>query len=176
GAAPFSVAVAERSANMGFSRNHEASDSNYGQYLFSSHQYEAGPQLAAGTKVTVTAVGSSGIAFKPEGSDTTYTLSFSYGRKQLSPSQYFGLILRDTNRMATVTSDASVKSFAISQSRLVPGMTKDEALIARGYPPAHRTPDLAANEWVYYETPGFVDRVVFVDGKIQSVTRGPAPE
>jgi hypothetical protein len=30
--------------------------------------------------------------------------------------------------------------------------------------------------WIYFETPGFVDRVVFVDGKTESITRGPAPE
>jgi len=64
----------------------------------------------------------------------------------------------------------------IKDGRLVEGMTKDQALIARGYPPRHRTPSLELNEWLYYETPGFVDRVVFVDGKLQSVTRGPAPE
>jgi len=43
-------------------------------------------------------------------------------------------------------------------------------------PPAHQTPNLKDNEWVYYDTPGFVERVVFADDKIQSINRGPAPE
>ena len=162
--------------NMGFNPHYEASDSNYGQYMVGAHQYGAGPVLAAGTKVTVLAVGSSGIAIQPVDSQTTYSLSFSYGKKQLSPSQYFHNILRDTDPMLAVHADSPLESAAITQGQLLPGMTKDEALVARGYPPAHRTPDLNANEWIYFETPGFVDRVVFVDGKIQSVTRGPAPE
>ena len=65
---------------------------------------------------------------------------------------------------------------AMREGKLGQGMTKEQTLIARGYPPAHRTPSLEATEWIYYDTPGFVDRVVFADGKIQSVTRGPAPE
>lgn len=40
---------------------------------------------------------------------------------------------------------------------------------------ARRTPSVAADEWVSYQAPGFVDHVVFVGGKIQSITRAPAP-
>jgi hypothetical protein len=35
---------------------------------------------------------------------------------------------------------------------------------------------LDANEWIYYQTPGVVDRVVFVDDRIRSISRGPAPQ
>jgi hypothetical protein len=63
----------------------------------------------------------------------------------------------------------------IHDGRLVEGMSKEQALIARGYPPAHRTPNLEADEWLYYETPGFVDQVRFANGRIQSVSRGAAP-
>jgi hypothetical protein len=105
-----------------------------------------------------------------------YTLAFRYGRKQQSASQYFRKILRDTNPMDSVKDVSATIAAGIRAGRLVPGMTKEQALIARGYPPAHRTPSLEANEWIYYDTPGFVDRVVFAAGKIQSVTRGPAPE
>ncbi len=161
--------------NMGFNPSLSAADSNYGQYLVGAHSYAAGPMLPAGTRVTVVKVGHSGIQFQPEGSEATYTLTFSYGQYEISAYQYFHGILRDTNPMESVKATGPIAE-GIEQGRLVNGMTKEEALIARGYPPAHQTPNLKANEWVYYDTPGFVDRVVFVDDKIQSITRGPAPE
>jgi hypothetical protein len=157
----------------GFSRNFEAADSNYAQYMVGSHRYAAGSVLPAGTKVTVVDVGYRGVSFRPEGSETTYAITFSYGKNHLSTPQYFSNILRETNPMTAVSNDPSLVA-AIDQGRLMQGMTREQALLARGYPPAHRTPDLSSNEWIYYESPGFIDRVVFVDGKIQSITRADA--
>ena len=161
--------------NIAFSTEFAASDANYGRYR-SSEGYGVGPRLASGTRVHVTKVGSSAITFQPADSQTTYMLIFRYGQKQLSPGQYFHNILRDTNPMETLANAPRSIADAIHESKLVQGMTKEQALIARGYPPAHRTPSLDGNEWMYFDTPGFVDRVVFADGTIQSITRGPAPE
>lgn len=160
--------------HMAFNPRFEASDSNYGRYMAERRVYIAGPELEAGTRITVVAVGQSGIAFRPDGSDRTYTLTFGYGRDVLSPSAYFQGILRETNPMDSVQGVPKVIEAGIRQGRLVRGMTKDQTLLARGYPPAHRTPNLELDEWIYYDTPGFIDRVAFVDGKIESITRGPA--
>ncbi len=152
-----------------------AADSNYGIYLYNRDYATPGPMLTAGTRVEVVKVGSSAVAFRPAGSQATYTLSFSYGSKHQTPKQYFQNIMLTTNPMDTTKDVPRRITDAIRDGQLVEGMTKEQALMARGYPPAHRTPSLEANEWIYYETPGFVHRVVFSDGKIQSVTRGPAP-
>jgi hypothetical protein len=157
--------------NMSFDIHDAASDANYGQYALRAGEYGKGPMLAAGTKVTLIAVGSSGVAFSPDGTDQQYTLRFAYGRKQMTPDQYFARIFLDTDPRSSPEPGSGP-----STTQLTDGMTKEQALLARGYPPAHHTPNLDQNEWVYFETPGFVDRVVFVDGKIQSITRGPAPE
>jgi len=157
--------------SMTFSKNNEASDSNYAQYLSGIHKYEAGSMLPAGTKVTVTKVGQWGVQFRPDDSQEIYTLGFSYGWKHLDRSKYFENVLRETDPVAAVTPSSPAIATAIKEGRLVSGMTRNEALLARGYPPAHKTPDLEADEWIYYETPGFMVRVVFLDGKITSMTR-----
>ena len=176
---PFDPSLAGREfylcCNTGFNSKFVASDANYKRYR-SEQGYTPGPTLAAGTRVRVTKVGGSAVAFQPLDNPTTYTMSFRYGRKQLSPNQYFQNILRDKNPVDAMQNVPQGIAAAIHEGRLVTGMTKEQALIARGYPPAHRTPNLDANEWIYYETPGVVDRVVFADGKIQSALRGPAPE
>jgi len=155
-----------------FNPKFEAADSNYGQYRQGQHVFGQGPMLVAGTRIKVVGVGSHGIAFQPVGGTQTYTLMFDYGKKQMSVSQYFRNILRETNPMDTVANAPPDILAGIKQGQLAVGMTKDEALLARGYPPLHRTKNLDSNEWIYYETPGFIDRVSFVNGKIQSVTRG----
>jgi hypothetical protein len=46
------------------------------------------------------------------------------------------------------------------------GMSKDAVLMAYGYPPAHRTPSLESDQWVYWLN-RFVNRpVVFRDGRV----------
>jgi hypothetical protein len=177
---PFDPALVGREfylcCNMGFNAAREAADSNYGQYWVGAHKYNAGPKLAAGTRVTVTQVGASGVAFRAEGSEDTYTLSHYYGRPGQSAKAYFIDVLRERDPMDGLREPPPEIAAAMRDGLLVKDMTKEEALIARGYPPAHKTPNLTGNEWIYYDTPGFVDRVVFVDGRIASVTRGPAPE
>jgi hypothetical protein len=160
--------------NMSFNPDFAASDANYGKYVY-QRAYSAGPTLAAGTRVTVVKVGGSGVQFKPENSDSVYLLGFHYGKKQLSAKQYFANILRDSNPMDSQKDASRRMGIAISMGRLTKGMTREQALLTRGYPPAHRTPDLNADEWIYYDTPGFVDRVVFKDGVIESITRDDAP-
>ena len=161
--------------NLRFNPERRAADSNYGSYIYSSSYAAGGPVLAAGTRVRVVKVGSSAIEFQSDDGQT-YQLAFGYGRKQQTPAQYFQNILRTTNPMDAMKDVPRRIADAMREGRLVEGMTKEQTLIARGYPPAHQTPSLESNEWIYYDTPGFVDRVVFSDGKIHSVTRGPAPE
>src|SRR5436309_1534173 len=102
---PFDPGLANREfylcCNMGFNPERAAADSNYGRYIFNKN-YQAGPMLPAGTRVKVVEVGASGIAFQPDAETVAYTLAFSYGRKQQSPSQYFRNILRETNPMDSV--------------------------------------------------------------------------
>jgi len=161
--------------NVGFDGGFVTSDANYRRYR-SGNGYIPRPILAAGTRVRVTKVGESAVAFQTPGSSATYTLTFAFGHKQLSAGQYFQRILLETNPLDAVRDVPAPIADAIREGRLVPGMTKDEALIARGYPPAHRTPSLAASEWLYYETGAFVDRVTFVDDRIRSVVLEPAPQ
>ncbi len=161
--------------NIGFKPDFVASDANYRKYR-TDQGYTPSPILPAGTRVRVTKVGASGVAFQPVDRPTTYTVFFRYGRGHLSASQYFQNLLRDTNPLDGMQSVPRPIADAIREGRLVVGMTKEQALIARGYPPAHRTPSLDATEWFYFDTPGFVDRVTFADQKIFSMILEPAPK
>lgn len=159
-----------------FSTGFAASDANYGRYYAQKGVYSEGPLLPAGTKVVVTEVRGSGVTFHTQESAMSFEMNFGYGKRTLSASDYFGRILLPADPTAALASTSPTMLADIRAGRLVEGMTKDQALMARGYPPAHRTPDINADAWLYYESPGFVDRVTFTGGKISAITHEPAPQ
>jgi hypothetical protein len=156
--------------NMRFNLAHEASDANYERYR------EGDTRLMAGAKVRLVEVRGSTVTFQPvDGSSVTYTLVFEHGRANQSAQHYFEKILPTTDPMASMNTVRGDLAAKMREGRLVDGMTKAQTLLTRGYPPAHHTPSLDADEWIYYQTPLFVDRVHFVDDRIQSITTTPAP-
>lgn len=46
------------------------------------------------------------------------------------------------------------------------GMTKEQALMTRGYPPRHKTPTIKASTWVYWSSKFVQLTIVFENGKI----------
>lgn len=59
---------------------------------------------------------------------------------------------------------------AIRQGQVIPGMTRNEVLKARGYPPFHETPSLEEDEWRYW-IDRLLTRVVRFDedGKVAEI-------
>jgi hypothetical protein len=156
--------------NMRFNANHEASDANYAYP-------EAGTMLAAGTKLKITSVSLRSIAFQLEGQSATYSLDFRFGTKALSAKAYFlQYILREADPTTALLTWTPRIVEAVRAGRVVNGMTREQTLMARGYPPFHRTAGIDADVWIYYHTRVLVDRVRFVDGKVAAVFRRPAPE
>jgi hypothetical protein len=57
-------------------------------------------------------------------------------------------------------------AIAIRHGELLEGMTKEQALMARGYPPTHRTPSLDADKWVYWSSRFIRHTITFKDGHL----------
>jgi hypothetical protein len=47
------------------------------------------------------------------------------------------------------------------------GMTKEQVLMARGYPPAHRTPNIELNRWVYWSSRFGKRAFIFENGRLK---------
>ena len=54
----------------------------------------------------------------------------------------------------------------IRVGRLRLGMTKEEAILARGYPPVHRTYSTEDDRWVYQQNRFVTQTILFADGKL----------
>lgn len=59
----------------------------------------------------------------------------------------------------------------IREGRVEPGMSKDAVVLARGYPPAHETPDLDLNRWRYWVNRFATNVVVFSDGEVDEIIK-----
>jgi hypothetical protein len=146
----------------------EATDANY-RYADPGARW-----LPAGTPVHVTDARRNSIGFRTEDGGPVYWLYLEYGNDRIEAPAYFDTVLRERDPVAALTTAPSVKR-AIAAGRLLPGMTRDEAILARGYPPLHQTESLESNQWTYYESPLSCDYVTFTDGIIETVRRGPSP-
>jgi hypothetical protein len=105
-----------------------------------------------------------------------FRLAFKFGKAQMPAEKWFRSVLLDEDPRVAFRRWPAEAVEEISAGRLALGMTKEQAVMARGYPPFHRTAGLEADEWLYYASPGFVDRVQFVGGRIASIGREDAPK
>jgi hypothetical protein len=46
------------------------------------------------------------------------------------------------------------------------GMTKEQVLMARGYPPAHETPSVESDRWVFWSSRFVKQTIVFTNGRL----------
>lgn len=156
--------------NLAFDSHHDASDAGY---LFTDEKKRV--VLPVGTSVRVTDAKRDTVSFTADGQPQTFKLSLEYGNEKIPPLQFFPMILRETDpRTQIATFPADIQA-GIKDGRLAYGMTREQAVMARGYPPFHRTPDLNAPTWLYYDSGDLGEYVTFTDGHITAIKAGPTP-
>jgi hypothetical protein len=155
--------------NLYFDEERNANDANYKYLDVGSNR------IPFGTRVKVTNAGKEGVVMRPDGGSETFYLYFAFGGERITAMEYFRNILRDSDpRPALATASPEIVA-AITKGHLRRGMTKEQATMARGYPPFHRTPGFQSDQWLYYDSRSSVRHVQFVDGKIITIERGAAP-
>jgi len=146
-----------------FSWSGKASDAGY-RYPGSS----VAP-LAAGTPIRVVGAGRDRLTIRTADGGRDYRLYLAYGNARIDAHRYFASLLPVEDPTAALAAAPPDLAAAVAAGELRLGMTRAQAILARGYPPRHRTADLAADDWLYYDSPGRVVRVTFADGVIRSV-------
>jgi hypothetical protein len=155
--------------NLRFNADGAVNDAGY--------DYVNGSTLPLGTKVRVMVATSEGVYISPDGgSSLRYYIEFRFGAPHISAEQFFHNLLLDTDPTPSFQALPPEIQAAVKNRRLVEGMSKEAALMARGYPPYHRTPNgIASDEWLYYENTGVTTRVRFENGNLSQVVSMPAP-
>jgi len=124
--------------------------------------YSRGELIPFNTKVTLEAVGKKKIVLNVDG--RTLTLINVRKHTQRDPSAIASELLSQTK--ISLAGIAKSRQSDMQSGVLRLGMSKDQAIMTRGYPPRHKTPSTKSNNWVYW-TSRFVQRtIVFENDKI----------
>lgn len=107
------------------------------------------PMLPAGAAIHTTGYGRYRVMVEIDG--RKMRLGQDYGRQQSLGDWARKIIAGQDPRPKIASWPARVRS-AIHVGKVTLGMTKEQAIVAVGYPPLHQTPTLDAPQWKYWHT------------------------
>src|SRR4029453_17658604 len=132
-----------------------------------------GTLLPFATRVEVQKVTKNSVVFAPAG-HPPITLDFEHGGKTLSFDSFLGRLFVTEDPRLKLKKVPARQVKVVEKGTLVPGMTRDQVLMAVGYPPADRTPSLEAASWAYGGDSSATFVVYFSGNSLSSVQRGSA--
>lgn len=104
------------------------------------------------------------------------SLAHRYGNQVETFEQYVDKLLVSEDPKLKAASYSLAVQGAIKEGRVELGMTREQVLMSLGYPPAHRTPNLTSNEWMYWYNRWVTYRVQFgEDGKVSQIIGNQVP-
>lgn len=134
--------------------------------VISSINYQSGALLPFGTEVRLERVTAEEIVFRAMGMRQAFTLQYQQ-RYGVEPMELFlKKIFTVEDLQAQSRGIAAEVLRKLRAGQVEPGMTKAQVIKALGYPPAHRTPNLEADGWIYWVDHWNTFRIFFKDGKM----------
>ncbi len=139
----------------------------YERNAFRSTNYRRGTPVPINTKVKLLSMGAEEYLISVKGE--TITVKNNYKHSGCSVEEFASKMLSEE----PTDIDALGKGLAadIKYGSLRLGMTKEQAIMARGYPPVHETASIEMDRWVYWSSRFVKLTIVFYDG-ILSEGRG----
>ncbi|EDZ63720.1 hypothetical protein SMGD1_1393 [Sulfurimonas gotlandica GD1] len=130
--------------------------------------FSRGLLIPINAQVKIISASNNGIVFKYLGAEITYTTSTKYTKIDTSEmlNRLFAKSTVDLSKY-----DEAVKE-NIKNGKVVVGMTKDEVLLARGYPPLHQTLSLKADLWKYWDHRFKTSQYKFQDNRVVEIIGG----
>jgi hypothetical protein len=149
--------------------------------------YQKGTLIPFGTRVQILEVKRNSVKFQPEGHPPIVLIN-KYGKDVLPLDQLMERYFLPYDPHAKLAaakpaargakgknapkgSGTAEQRKLIEQAQIEPGMTREQVLMALGYPPAHRTPSLDGSTWTYWQNHWVTFEVYFDGDKVARVTR-----
>lgn len=132
--------------------------------------WQVGHKVAFGTRVRIERVRRDAVEFTPEG-HPTLTLVYRYGDKAVPFDAYLDQLFADHDPRGRLRKASAKRVDAVERGIVDVGMTKDQVLMARGIPPAHRTPSLESPTWTYWQNKWNTMVVYFVGDRVERIAR-----
>ena len=141
--------------------------------------YLRGKLIPLGTRVQILEVRKDSVKFEAAGYPPI-TLALKYGARNLTMDQYLGrifLVDDPYGRLPKLPPDGKQAVEVDKTRRMIEegtvsvGMTREQVLMAIGYPPADRTPALDAPTWKYWASRGDTFEIYFDGDQVSRVSR-----
>jgi hypothetical protein len=150
---------------------HQAFYTQYNAWAYkgnvTSDNFGVGTLIPFNTKVFVHKYADGRLILKYGDKTFEVTANHSHGEKSHREffAQYLGAEPVDISKFS------QVGQTAIARAEVVRGMTKQEVLVSRGYPPKHATPDIFSNDWRYWTKRTRSFHVHFENGVVTSISK-----
>jgi hypothetical protein len=142
---------------------------HYSKTWISDINYAELPMIAAGTPIEVTGYGSNRAHLKIDGKPMD--LGHDYGREQEALDQWVRKVVINEDPKQKIASFAPTVQEAIRLGKVMIGMSREQCIIAVGYPVANENITLDAPSWRMYHSSGGAYQLNFSrDGHLTSVT------
>ena len=103
------------------------------------------PMIPAGARIKVIDYGWNRASVEIEGQ--AMRIGQDYGRKEESLEKFIGKLVVKSDPKAKIDKFPAKIKTAIHESKVIPGMTREQVIMSVGYPPTHRTPTLDSTVW-----------------------------
>jgi len=125
--------------------------------------YWRGTLLPINTKVTVAALGSKSMLIKWDGGSLT-----------IENNNYTKVTMAELAKRMLAPNPVPIEKFGDEMARnilggtLVKGMTREQVIMTRGFPPGHKTPSVASDNgrWTYWSSTFVTETLVISGGKL----------
>ncbi|MDP9014885.1 MAG: hypothetical protein M3O41_19925 [Pseudomonadota bacterium] len=144
-------------------------DLHYSRDWINDGNYAELPMIAAGTPVELLSYGSNRAYVKIDGKPMR--LGHDYGRDQETLQAWVGKIVVNDDPRPRISSYAPTVQAAIREGKVMVGMTREQAIVAVGYPLTSENSSLDAPVWrVWRSSHGEYQLNFGPDGRIKSIT------
>jgi len=129
------------------------------------------PMIPAGAKIKVLDYGWNRASVEIDGKPMR--IGHDYGRSEESLEKFVSKLVVKSNPRAKIDRAPAKVKAAMHESRVVPGMTKEQVIMSVGYPPTHRTRSTEDSTWNYWASRAGRYEVHFKGNTVEKVVGAP---
>jgi hypothetical protein len=146
---PMTALVTMASA-QGLPEGYTCCNLHYDKDLISDANWTTAPMIAAGAKIKVVSYSSNVAHVEIDGKPMR--IGHEYGRKQESLEAFISKRVVKANPHGKIDRYPEPVRAAIKAGKVIPGMTREQVIVAVGYPPTHKTESLDAKVWNHWQS------------------------
>ena len=148
--APMAAALVTAAGAQGLPEGYTCCNLHHDKDFISDANWTLAPMIAAGAKIKVLSYGNNVANVEIDGQPMR--IGHEYGRKQEPLEAFISKLVVKASPRGKIDRYPEPVRAAIKAGKVIPGMTREQVIIAVGYPPTHKTESLDAKVWNHWQS------------------------